>query len=116
MAMNSICWTPNWFELEISEMERQVSNWCNLNSREMLQVVFNTKDMKAFLKRNKLHKNTDGRHFFFSTPNLVMIWNEMEENWGFVYQIKNGANFEEILYQAPKSPAETNGIAYANPV
>lgn len=114
MAMNSIGWLPNWFNLDVSEMEQQLVNWCKKNSSESWQIVFNLKDMKAFLKKNKLHKNTDGRHYFFSTPRLVIVWNELQEDWGFVYQIKNSQDFEDILYKAPDSPAKSCGFVYVN--
>lgn len=114
MAMNSVGWSSNWFGLEVPEMERQISNWCNLNANEALQVVFDVKDLKAFLKANKLHRVTNGKRYFFSTPNLIVTWNEVEDNWGLLYQVKSNQEFEKILYQAPKTPADADGVAYVN--
>ena len=116
MAMNASSWISNWFNMEINEMERQVSNWCNLNSREAWLVVMNLDDLKKFLRKNKLHKTTDGKHYFFSTPNLLFAWNEVEGTWGVLYQIKNNNNFNEVLYQMPKTPEDSAGVAYVNPV
>ena len=67
MAMNSIGWAPNWFGFEVSEMERQISNWCNLNANETFQVVFDIRDIKAFLKANKLHRFTNGKRYVLYT-------------------------------------------------
>ena len=89
MAMNASSWIPNWFDLEVDELERQISNWCNLNAREKWGVVFN--------------------------HNLVISWNEMEENWGILYQVKSNKDFNEILYQFPEFPEESKGTAYVNP-
>ena len=96
--MNASSWIPNWFDLEVDELERQISNWCNLNARKKCVVVFNLNDLKKFLHKNKLNRNTDGRHHFCSTHNLVISWNEMEENWGILYQVKSNKEFNEILY------------------
>ena len=114
MAMNASCWIPGWFEMDVEEMERQVSNWCNLNARKSWMIVVNLDDLKKFLRAKKLNKNNDGKHYFFSTPNMVFAWNEVEGHWGFVYQIKSNNDFSEIWYQAPKSPADSDGFAYVN--
>lgn len=115
MAMNASCWIPGWFEMDVEEMERQVSNWCNLNARESWLIVVNLDDIKKFLHKNKLSKrHADGGRYSFSTPNMVFVWNELEDHWGFVYQIRSNNDFSEIWYQAPKTPEDSNGFAYVN--
>ena len=114
MAMNASSWISNWFDLNVEDLERQVSNWCNLNARESWLIVVNLDDLKKFLRKNKLNRNNDGRHYFFSPPNMEFVWNEVEDHWGFVYQIKSNKDFDEVWYQIPKTPADSTGVAYVN--
>ena len=112
MAMNSIGWAPNWFGFEVSEMERQISNWCNLNANETFQVVFDIRDIKAFLKANKLHRFTNGKRYVLYTKKLIVTWNEVEDGWGLLYKVESNEDFNKVLYQAPKTPADASGIIY----
>lgn len=112
MAMNSMSWAENWFELEVPEMERQVSNWCNMHANENLQIVFDVKSLKDFLHKNKIHKSTDGKHCSFSTKNILFAWNEVENEWGYVYKITSHKDLEEVLYKCPSTPSNSGGYAY----
>ena len=112
MAMNLIEWVPSWFELEVPEMEKQVISWCKKNKQKDRLVIFSKSDLKTFLRKNGLRKHTDGKHNFFSTAKTVVSWNELEEEWGLLYDIKNAEDFSEILYRVPKSPEKASGIVY----
>ena len=94
------------------EMEEQILKWTKNNKQEKWQIIFSIKELKEFLHRNSLKKHNDGKRNFFSTSKIILSWNEIEEDWGIVYQIKNAENFDDILYLTPKTPKETTGIAY----
>lgn len=113
MAMNLIGWLPNYFKLEIPEMERQVSNWCNMNSREKTLLVFEIEDLRNFLKKNKLHRVYTGKSYMLSTKELEIIWDEMEDHWGFIQKIFNRQN-GKLLYKAPEKPGEADGVMWIN--
>ena len=112
MAMNSIVWIPNWFNFDRKEMEEQVLKWTKNNKQEKWQIIFSIKELKEFLHRNSLRKHSDGSHNFFSTSKIIFSWNKVEDDWGIVYKIESAEDFDKILYQAPKTPEEANGIAY----
>lgn len=111
MSMNAIDWMPNLFGLEVSEFERQLSNWCTLNSGKNLQIVFDCEDLKMFLRKKKLHKTYNGRFYQFSTPNFTVVWDEAGENWGLVQKILSHDGDEICLYTSPM-PSDAGGVAF----
>ena len=112
MSMNVIDWIPNLFELEMPEFERQLSNWCNLNSDRKLQIVFDCSDLKKFICHKKLHKSYNGKFYQFYTPNFIVMWNEADENWGFLQKVLSRGDDEKCLYISPGKPSHAGGIAF----
>ncbi len=111
MAMNAMDWISNIFGLDVPEFERQLSNWCNLNSARKLQIVFDCDDLKKFLHNKKLHKTYNGKCYQFSTPNLTIVWDEAGENWGLVQKVLSRNDNEECMYTSPR-PSNAGGVAF----
>lgn len=111
-------WDTNWFvkansPRSVEEFEEQIESWIKNNSQNKIQVFYCKHERERFCYKNKLRKYRNGLGEEFCTTKFQIRFEESNtSSWGMIREIRLKDDYFNILYCAPSSPNDANGISF----